>query len=255
MKILKSIAVAFSMYSRIPMPHFTWAGDDMKYHLIFFPWIGIVIGGIEYLWLFICEKFGIERAAFGLIAVAIPLIVTGGFHVDGFMDTSDALSSWQDKDKRLEILKDPHIGAFAVIKLLTAVLILLAAIIMMDKKNFIFWIISFFTARILSGISVVKFKNAKKDGLLNTESKTANEKTVFICLIIELILAGAFMICLSPAIAICHFICMACLFVYYRWMSLDKFGGITGDLAGWFVTVSEVVAAVAGVFLTIGGIN
>ena len=102
---------------------------------------------------------------------------------------------------------------------------------------------------------MVKFKNAKKDGLLNTESKTANEKTVFICLIIELILAGAFMICLSPAIAICHFICMACLFVYYRWMSLEKFGGITGDLAGWFVTVSEVVAAVAGVFLTIGGIN
>ena len=54
----------------------------------------------------------------GFIAVAlvlVPVIVTGGIHVDGLLDTSDALSSWRDREKRLEILKDSHAGAFAVI--------------------------------------------------------------------------------------------------------------------------------------------
>ena len=40
-----------------------------------------------------------------------------GFHVDGFMDTMDALHSYQPRERKLEILKDSHIGAFSVIKL------------------------------------------------------------------------------------------------------------------------------------------
>ena len=45
----------------------------------------------------------------------VPVFVTGGIHVDGLLDTSDALSSWQERSRRLEILKDSHAGAFAVI--------------------------------------------------------------------------------------------------------------------------------------------
>lgn len=52
---------------------------------------------------------------FASIAVCIPLLVTGGIHMDGYMDTVDALSSHQSVEKKLEILKDPNAGAFAVI--------------------------------------------------------------------------------------------------------------------------------------------
>ena len=44
-----------------------------------------------------------------------PVLVTGGIHLDGFLDTADALSSWQPWEKKLEILKDSHAGAFAII--------------------------------------------------------------------------------------------------------------------------------------------
>ena len=46
---------------------------------------------------------------------ALPVLVSGGIHTDGFIDTVDALSSYGDKEKKLEILKDPHTGAFAII--------------------------------------------------------------------------------------------------------------------------------------------
>ncbi len=236
--------MAFSMYSRIPMPRFDWESEDMKYHLIFFPWVGMVIAALEYLWRMLGDKFNIEVVAFVAVSIAIPLIVTGGFHVDGFMDTSDALSSWQDKEKRLEILKDPHIGAFAVIRLVIAILILAASLSVMDFKCFKVWLFSFFLSRVLSGISVVRFKNAKKDGLLNTESKTAGKNAVFGWLLAEGILGAVLMIITSPVVGALSLTTLLVCFFYYKKMAMDKFGGITGDLAGWFVCVSEVWCSV-----------
>ncbi len=54
-----------------------------------------------------------RRRGFALI----PVWITGGIHLDGYADTCDALSSYGDREKKLEILKDPHCGAFAVIRL------------------------------------------------------------------------------------------------------------------------------------------
>lgn len=100
-KILMNIAVAFSMYSKIPMPQFDWTEDSMKYAMCFFPWVGAVVGLLEFLWFRLCMalEFGSLFRAAGI--VLIPIIVTGGIHFDGFLDTSDAMSSWREREKRL----------------------------------------------------------------------------------------------------------------------------------------------------------
>ena len=49
------------------------------------------------------------------ILLAVPIFITGGIHMDGFMDTCDARASYGDREKKLAILKDTHTGAFAVI--------------------------------------------------------------------------------------------------------------------------------------------
>ena len=46
MDLLGSLAIAFSMYSRIPMPQVEWTGRRMRYAMCFFPLIGLVIGGL-----------------------------------------------------------------------------------------------------------------------------------------------------------------------------------------------------------------
>lgn len=112
MHIIRGIAVAFSTYSKIPMPQFVWKEEDMRYSMCFFPWIGAVIGAILWGWFRLSALLGISTLAFILISAALPLIITGGFHVDGFMDTMDALHSYQPRERKLEILKDSHIGAF-----------------------------------------------------------------------------------------------------------------------------------------------
>ena len=73
--VFKSVTVAFSMYSRIPMPRFRWETEDMRYHLCFFPWVGGVIGILECLWFLGVARFEIGPTAATLIALSIPILV------------------------------------------------------------------------------------------------------------------------------------------------------------------------------------
>jgi len=249
MRILKSFAVAFSMYSKIPMPNFKWNSEDMEYHLCFFPFVGAVIGALEYGWYRLAGFFSTGECVFALIAIAIPIVITGGFHLDGFMDTNDALHSYQSREKKLEILKDPHVGAFAVIYLVLYIILALAFMLMLKEDGILPLVGIFFMSRCISGLSVLNFKKAKKDGMLSTEAENSASKTVTVILIVEVILSLLYMMLISADYALAITVSQVLAFVYYRRMSEKEFGGITGDLAGFFVCISEITALFACVIV------
>lgn len=245
-RILKSIAVAFSIYSLIPMPKFDWASEDMDYHLIFFPWIGVVIGAIDYLWVMLAEYLGLSDITRVLIAIAIPLFITGGFHVDGFMDTCDALKSYGDRDKKLEILKDPHIGAFSVICLVIYMLLIIAGITEVDDKNVILALaVVPSLSRAVSGLIVTLMNPAKKDGMLRTSADNNARKTVAPILIVELIILAVIIFITDKVFGITVLAAEALFFLYFKRMADRQFGGVTGDLAGFYVCLAECVAVIA----------
>lgn len=246
MKLLKSMIIAFSIYSKIPVPQFAWKEEDMEYMMCFFPWIGGVIGLVFYGWLALCEKVQIGALCRACVAVAIPLIISGGFHVDGYMDTMDAFHSYQSREKKLEILKDSHIGAFAAIMLMLYYLIDLAALseVVTGKAAFAVAAV-FFLARCLSGIGVVTLKSAKKEGLLYTFASGAQKKRVRLALYVQLTGCIALMVAVSGIYGIVAAVTGVLCFFYFKWKSYRELGGITGDTAGWFVTVCEAAAAVA----------
>lgn len=51
------------------------------------------------------------------LVAALPFLLTGFMHLDGFMDASDAMLSWREREARLKILKDVHVGSFSVVAL------------------------------------------------------------------------------------------------------------------------------------------
>ena len=124
--MLNSLFSAFLMYSRIPMPKTEWKEENRRYSLGFFPLIGVVICGILAFWRWLCLEKGLGDIFFSVGAVCIPVLVTGGIHVDGFCDVTDARSSFASREKRLEILSDPHIGSFAVIRIILYFLLQMA---------------------------------------------------------------------------------------------------------------------------------
>ena len=97
-KIGKSIAIAFSMYSKIPMVQFEWKEEDMRYSMCFFPLVGIVIGLLSWCWWLFCQQFGIGKMCLHLLA---------GNHSFGdrrysygwLYDTMDALHSYGSREK------------------------------------------------------------------------------------------------------------------------------------------------------------
>lgn len=252
MRIIKAMIIAFSMYSKIPMPQFQWKDEDMKYMLCFFPWIGAVIGGCVYLWGMICEKYEISLLCYTLIGTAIPLLITGGFHVDGFMDTMDAFCSYQPREKRLEILKDSHIGAFAVIMFGVYGLLYVAAFSEIQDKNLLQIVCAgFFLSRCLSGISVVSFPPAKKEGLLYSFASKAGKNIVKTSLYLQGTLCVLFMLGRSLFGGMIVAVVALGVFAYYYYRSKKELGGITGDTAGYFVLLCEGSMLVAAAVINV----
>lgn len=240
----KAMIIAFSMYSTIPMPQFTWQEKEMKYVFCFFPWVGAVIGALLVGWNRICEKAGMGQLAWVLVGTAIPLIVTGGFHVDGFMDTMDAFHSYQERERKLEILKDSHIGAFSVICLLLYYLLYLAGYSEIGKDSVYLLASIFFLSRILSGAAAVSMKGAKREGLLYLFSSRAQEWTVKVSLLLQFVLVAAFMLYQSVIKGGILLVGALFVFLYYRHRCYKELGGVTGDTAGYFLTLCEGVLVV-----------
>lgn len=249
MNVLRSLAIAFSLYSRIPMPQFIWKEEDMKYTLCFFPWVGAVIGGLVLLWDSLCRWFGMGDLCRSCVMLVIPLWITGGFHADGYMDTSDALSSYQPKERKLEILKDSHIGAFAVIRLVMVLLVFLAAVSELRSTQAVQVLaVSFYLARVCSGLAAVNFRSAKHEGMLFYTASNAARIRCNAALVVQLLAAVTLMCCICVPYGLAAAAAAAMCFGYYRWRSYREFGGITGDLAGYFVVICECgIAAVLAV--------
>lgn len=240
MHILKSMIIACSIYSKIPVPQFDWKEEDMKYMMCFFPWIGAVIGIALWLWGMFCDEFEIGNLTYALIGTAIPLLITGGFHVDGFMDTMDAFHSYQPRERKLEILKDSHIGAFAAIMLGTCGLLYVGALASVTDLDLLKGVgAGFFLSRCLSGLSVVTFPSAKKEGMLHYFADSAHKRRVRMILGIETVLCMAGMVLMTKTTGVLLIAAELMAFAYYRYRTQKELGGITGDTAGYFIVLSE----------------
>lgn len=242
MNIIRSFFVAFSMYTKIPMPQVEWNKKSMAYALVFFPLIGVLLGALLLGWRWLALRLGFGSFMFAAGALLCPLLLTGGIHLDGFCDVTDAMSSWQTKERRLEILKDSHIGAFALIGLSGYLLAYLACWteIVPDMQACLFIGSGYVLCRILSGLSIIHLRNAKTSGLAATFANNADKKVVTNILVVWLLVLAGLLIWWQPVWAICGLITAAVCFIWYRWLAYSKFGGINGDLAGCFLQVLEL---------------
>lgn len=256
MKIIQSIIIAFSMYSKIPMPRIEWNKGNMRFSMCFFPFVGVVTGALILGWFKLSSLIGIGNLLSAIIFFAIPIVVTGGIHMDGFLDTIDAISSYQTMERRLEILKDSNSGAFAIIYgivySLTAVGVYSEILLRGNDADIITGLtaieiiaVSFVFSRALSGFSVTTFKCAKNSGLAATFSDMADKKKARVILGVEALAGAGLMVYINTIAGLVTVIVGLAFFGVYRVFSYRKFGGITGDLAGFFLQMCELLMAAA----------
>ena len=251
MNLIKSCIIAISMYSKIPMPQFAWNEKSMRYALAFFPIVGMIIGALQLAFFhFLYQSDRIGSGIYAAIATVIPIIVTGGIHMDGYCDTLDALSSHQPKERCLEILKDSNAGAFAVIW--TGVYLVLCYGAWTDVhlyETVQLICTGYVSSHALSGLAAIFFPNANKKGSLASFADSAGKAVVCTVLVLLFMAAGIWQILLSIQTGVCILTGETLLFLYYYKMAKKNFGGITGDLAGWFLQCMELFVLYIAVIL------
>ncbi len=241
--MLKSLALTFSCFSRIPMPKMEWDSDNMRFMLAWFPFVGLIIGLVVAAWWLVAEVagFGIVLKAAG--AALIPLLITGGFHLDGFADVIDAMASNAEPHRKREILKDSHIGAFAAMGVAIYVVAYFALATELPEGCRVALLLACVPVLSRCGsafASTIFFGNGTGGMLASFRDSVDVRITVAIVAFIFIVI-GVVAVVLSPLCGILMVVCEAVLLVWLNWFAQRNFGGMSGDVAGFFLQVCELI--------------
>ena len=244
--VVNSVLASLSMFSKIPVRtrSLNWEADGMRYLLASFPLVGVVIGALMLAWIYVCERFSAPPMLRALGITLLPLGVTGGLHLDGLCDTCDALGANTTPERRREILKDPRAGAFGVIGIAMYMIsaFALASAFVPSLGNTLTLCVSFFVSRAASAMAITGLPSSG-NGSANHFKTNANGGTrTVLCAFLLLgtaavVAAGLrsnWMLTVAWTVAT-----IGCVLSLEHTARL-KFGGMSGDLSGWFLQRCEL---------------
>ena len=238
--------MALGMFTGIPLPFHVWDEKLTAIMVVSFPLVGAVIGA---LWwgasaLLLMPSFPLVMVA-ALLTVA-PFFIAGFIHLDGYMDTSDALLSRRPLEDKLRILKDPTVGAFAVVMLGILFILQFAAMYTIaDGKRFLALFIAIcIVSRCCSAFAIVALRHmpisnyaailGKNIGAIH---KIAVVSIAFCAAGLSFLYAGFYGLIVCAAVVLGYTLAIR---VVYR-----DFKGVSGDLLGYALVASELFGLIA----------
>jgi adenosylcobinamide-GDP ribazoletransferase len=125
---MKHLLTAFNLMTTLPLPASKdWQTGDSGRASVWYPFVGFIIGGLTWLmWTGTTRLFPASVA--GILTLVVWVTLTGGLHLDGLADCCDGLLASTTVERRLEIMKDPRLGAFGGIGLVLTLLLKAAAL-------------------------------------------------------------------------------------------------------------------------------
>jgi adenosylcobinamide-GDP ribazoletransferase len=232
--------MSFGMFCAIPQPFLLW--DDKAKNLVLpcFPFVGAFIGvswwGIAKLLI----MGGIHTMLATAVVAMAPFLISGFLHLDGYMDSSDAILSRRPLEDKQRILKDPHAGAFAVIMIGVLFVLQFAAVYVVIEKgiNTGSLIIIPVISRCLSALSILCLKPMAQSGYANMfRQHTATAHKVFV--IFAAVLCMAFSYFLAQPYGLIVAISVIVGFISAIALAYRNLKGVSGDLAGFALVASE----------------
>lgn len=249
MRWLAGMFAAFSMFSRLPVPRREWSDATLRHILVCMPAVGLVIAFAVAAWGWLAYALDVGPFLRGAGFLLIPAAISGGIHLDGFCDVTDALASHGEREKKLAILKDPHIGAFAGIGLAGYCFLFaaLAAELPDAPGAVVSFALLFVASRALCAIATLRLPPARRDGLAHTFQNAAAEDGLT-PLTATVAATGVLLYLVAGWHGVIALAGMGASFLWCCRTALRRFGGYTGDLAGWSLQVGELAGLACFVF-------
>lgn len=246
MRYIKGFYMAMGMFTGIPLPFHIWDEKLTSVMVSVFPLVGVIVGGVWWLAAVLLTFLNIPLIITAAFLTVVPFFVAGFIHLDGYMDTNDALLSWRPMEDKLRILVDPRVGAFSVVML--AIVFLLQFAAMHEVANvgeyFALVIAISIISRCCSAFSIFTLRQMPQSnyGTLLKQSVRLSHKIFIFIVAIGIIIASFFYagflglgvsaaVVLGYATAIRH--------------AFKGFDGISGDLLGYALVISELCGLIA----------
>ena len=226
-----------SMFCAIPAPQL-WDEKAKDKMLLFLPIVGLEIGLIWTALSRLCGLLNLPVFVTALVLTACPFVLTGFLHLDGFMDVTDAVKSYRSLERRRQILKDSHVGSFAVIGvvlLIVAQFALFASVPTEADLRILIFIPA--VSRCCSALAVMGLKPMSTSQYADQKKPKSHIAVLRIMLCV--FVAGGFLLCGKYG-----FVLAGCLvghgFALFR--ACKSLEGMNGDISGYALTVGELCA-------------
>ncbi len=238
-KLFSAWVMCFSMFCAIPSPLQIWDEEARPLMTLFLPlvgaWIGLLWTGCAYLVRFL----GLPALVAGAILCAFPFALTGGMHMDGFLDVNDAVKSWRDIEERRRILKDPNVGSFAVIAAILLVTVQFALLSSLREDANLFALILIpvvsrtvagLCVTVLRPLSVSEYAGRYRQGVKRSH-------VVWFAVLLAAAAALGFLLLgrygfITPAVIAGY--------LWYLIRGVKSLNGMSGDISGYALTFGEL---------------
>jgi adenosylcobinamide-GDP ribazoletransferase len=238
---VRPVAIAFGFLTRLPGGSPDVRTEDFGRSISCFPLVGLALGALLALaaWL-LRGHWSPELRAVALVALLAAL--TGGLHLDGLADVFDGLSGGRgDRQRMLSIMRDSRIGALGSVALF---LVLFAKVFALAEvlRRGAFWPLLVFpmASRWAAAALLVFFPYARSDGL----GKTFTSQVRPVHFLVATLIAAAVLVPAGLRLALASAVGLGVALCLGLWIK-SRLGGLTGDVYGAAIELSEVAVLLA----------
>jgi adenosylcobinamide-GDP ribazoletransferase len=240
---IRLLLTAVQYFTRIRVP--AWVGhapERLTGAVRYFPAIGLVVGasGAAVLWL---ASLVLPSPLPAILSTAVTILMTGAMHEDGLADTCDGLGGGATRERALEIMKDPRIGAFGAIALILMLILKIATLSLMPVWTAMAALLAAHAFSRFCAVVVIFVGR-----YVGSADRSRSAPVVQRVEIGDVFVAAS---CGLPALALCGprvviaiVVALALVGVLWRWC-VTRIGGYTGDTLGGTQQVAEIGCYVA----------
>ncbi len=155
---IRDLAGAWIFYTFLPgLP---WPKPQFNRIARFAPLVGVFIGAIQAACWLLLTSTGWPKEALAALSIGLNILITGGIHLDGLMDTADGFAA--GPSKCISAMKDSRVGAIGVQALIVIILIQIAALLKLNSVAPIAFPIAYFWGRCAPLWAIWKFSYLNK---------------------------------------------------------------------------------------------
>jgi adenosylcobinamide-GDP ribazoletransferase len=229
--------------TKFPLPSLSeFRDDDLARGVVFAPIVGLMVGILPALAYYYLSGAGLVQMA-AVSAVVLNVVLTGALHLDGLADTADGFFSYRSRERILEIMKDSRIGTNGAISLIVIIILKYSILVSLSRESaFIALLAAPAAARMtIAWCAGVSSYARSEQGMGRIMVERTGWREIFITTVVTLALIYVlfgFSLIVLPAAIVLTAAAFALLFSYY---SFKKIGGMTGDVIGAVIELSEVL--------------